>query len=355
MQSFSKSVLGKVRQSNQDYCIMKNEKIGILNNLFIVADGVGGNSKSAFASKHSCDFLVEQLSKTHAGQNIIEELSTAIKLANTDLYYHIMSNEEYNGMGTTLVCATITNERLVVVNIGDSRCYYIRRGIINQITHDHSVAEELVRAKEIEKNSDKYYEYKNQLTRAVGASRKIKADFFELELQENDYVLLCTDGLTNMISEEYIANIVSKHELSLSDKVNLLIDKANDNGGKDNITVALIKIEKQDLIKKSDDIVIDLNHAVKQEYADDRKVDSKLVSPDDILNMYTPKDFSNIEQKSIYIDENENMSNLRVDPDSFINKNDTKIYEGLIGRSRKRKKEDDIKDNFERKEDNNNE
>ena len=354
MQSFSKSVLGKVRQSNQDYCIVKNEKIGIYDNLFIVADGVGGNSKSAFASKHSCDFLVEQLSKTHSGQNKIEELSTAIKLANTDLYYRIMSNEDYNGMGTTLVCATTTNEKLVVANIGDSRCYYIRKGLINQITHDHSVAEELVRAKEIERNSDKYFEYKNQLTRAVGAGRKIKADFFELELQENDYILLCTDGLTNMVSEEYISNIVSKHELTLSDKVNLLIDKANDNGGKDNITIVLVQVEKQDLIQKSDDIVIDLNHDVNNGYQEHRRTDPNLVSPDEILNMYKPKDFNNIERNSIHVDENETMSNLRVDPDSFINKDDIRIYEGMIGRSRKRKQEDDI-DNIEGKEDNNDE
>ena len=354
MKSFSKSVLGKVRQSNQDYCIVKNEKIGIYDNLFIVADGVGGNSKSAFASKHSCDFLVEQLSKTHTGQNKIEELSTAIKLANTDLYYRIMSNEDYSGMGTTLVCATTTNERLVVVNIGDSRCYYIRKGLINQITHDHSVAEELVRAKEIEKNSDKYYEYKNQLTRAVGASRKIKPDFFELELQENDYIVLCTDGLTNMVSEEYISNIISKTELSLEDKVNLLIDKANDNGGKDNITIVLVQVERQDLIKKSDDIVIDLHHN-HNNYDTRIYSGSNLVSPDEILDMYKPKEFSSIERNSIQIDENENMSNLRVDPESFINKDDVKIYEGMIGRSRKRKPDDDNIENIERKEDNNNE
>ena len=358
MKSFSKSVLGKVRKTNQDYCIVKNEYIGIFNNLFIVADGVGGNSKSAFASKHSCDFLVEQLSKTHKGQNIIEELSTAIKLANTDLYYRIMSNEDYNGMGTTLVCATVSEERLVVANIGDSRCYYIRKGLITQITHDHSVAEELVRAKEIERNSEKYYEYKNQLTRAVGASRKIRPDFFELELQENDYILLCTDGLTNMVTEEYISSIVSKLELTLEDKVNLLIDKANENGGKDNITIVLVKIDKEDLFKKIDDIVIDLNQNDDNEIVSQNKPDSNLVSPDDILNMYKPKGFNSIYRNSIMIDENENMSNLKVDPESFINKRDTKLYEGMIGRSRKRKLDDiNIEDanNIERKEDDNNE
>ena len=301
---------------------------------------------------------MEQLSKTHKGQNIIEELSTAIKLANTDLYYRIMSNEDYNGMGTTLVCATFAEERLVVANIGDSRCYYIRKGLITQITHDHSVAEELVRANEIERNSEKYYEYKNQLTRAVGASRKIRPDFFELELQENDYILLCTDGLTNMVTEEYISSIVSKLELTLEDKVNLLIDKANENGGKDNITIVLVKIDKEDLFKKIDDIVIDLNQNDDNEIVSQNKSDSNLVSPDDILNMYKPKGFNSIYRNSIMIDENENMSNLKVDPESFINKGDTKLYEGMIGRSRKRKLDDiNLEDanNIERKEDDNNE
>ena len=362
MKCFSKSVLGRVRQSNQDYCIVKNEKIGIFDNLFIVADGVGGNSKSDFASKHSCDFLIEQLSKTQVGQNKIEELSTAIKLANTDLYYHIMSNEDYNGMGTTLVCATITKDKLIVVNIGDSRCYYIRNGMINQITHDHSVAEELARAKEIERDSDKYYEYKNQLTRAVGASRKINPDFFELELQEDDYLLLCTDGLTNMVTEEYILNIISKVELTLEDKVNLLINKANENGGKDNITVVLIKIDNIDIVSQSNqdtnEIVIDLNQDNIDIKVDDEeeKIDDNLVSPDDILKKYSPKGLEHIDRNSIQIDENENMSNLRVNPEDFIQKNDIKLYEGKIGRSRKRKPDtnDDI-ENIERKEDEDNE
>lgn len=355
MESFSKSVLGKVRQSNQDYCIEKNEKLGIFNNLFIVADGVGGNSKSAFASKHSCDFLVEQLSKTKSDQNKIEELSTAIKLANTDLYYRILSNEDYNGMGTTLVCATITNEKLIVVNVGDSRCYCIRKGLINQITHDHSVAEELVRAKEIERNSDKYFEFKNQLTRAVGATRKIKPDFFELELQENDYILLCTDGLTNMVSDMYISNIVSKKEFTLEDKVNLLIDKANENGGKDNITIVLIRIDKADLINDDDNININLQNNTINQSKDEKTKDKNLVSPDEIMNIYKPKDFNNIQKESIIIDENENMSNLKVDPQAFINKDDIRIYEGMVGRSRKRKPIDDDINNIERKEDEDNE
>ena len=353
MKSFSKSVLGKIRQSNQDYCIVKTENIGIFANLFLVADGVGGNSKSAFASKYSCDFLVEQLSKTHIGQNIIEELSTAIRLANTDLYYRIMSNEDYNGMGTTLVCATTTKDKLIVANVGDSRCYYIRKGIISQITHDHSVAEELVRANEIVRNSEKYYEYKNQLTRAVGASRKIKPDFFELELQENDYILLCTDGLTNMIDEDFISNIVSKTDFTLEDKVNLLIDKANENGGKDNITIVLVKIERQDLTKNSSVVTLDLGSKNIQNNNNNNFADG--IMADEILNKYKPKEIEDMDRHFIQIDDDENMSNLRVDPQSFIDKDNMKLYEGIVGRSRKRKIDEDIIDNDERKEDDNNE
>ena len=336
MQSFSKSVLGKVRRTNQDYCIEKNEKIGIFNNLFIVADGVGGNSKSAYASKHSCDFLVEQLSKTTDGQNKIEILSTVIKLANTDLYYRIMSNEEYNGMGTTLVVATISKEKLLVANIGDSRCYYIRNKIINQITHDHSVAEELVREKQIERNSEKFFEYKNQLTRAIGAQRNINPDFFEIELKSDDYIVMCSDGLTNMVKEDYIVNVVTKEELSLEDKVNLLIDKANENGGKDNITVIVIKIEDEDFKENNEEIDIDaIVKREQKEYMKEDNIVDNLVSPDEVLNKYKPKDFYETNKMPILLDEN--MSNLKVDPNKFINKDDIKIYEGLKGRSRKQK------------------
>lgn len=350
MQSFSKSVLGKVRRTNQDYCIEKNEKIGIFNNLFIVADGVGGNSKSAYASKHSCDFLVEQLSKTTDGQNKIEILSTAIKLANTDLYYRIMSNEEYNGMGTTLVVATISKEKLLVANIGDSRCYYIRNKIINQITHDHSVAEELVREKQIERNSEKFFEYKNQLTRAIGAQRNINPDFFEIELKSDDYIVMCSDGLTNMVKEDYIVNVVTKEELSLEDKVNLLIDKANENGGKDNITVIVIKIEDEDFKENNEEIDIDaIVKREQKEYMKEDNIVDNLVSPDEVLNKYKPKDFYETNKMPILLDEN--MSNLKVDPNKFINKDDIKIYEGLKGRSRKRKDIYIDNNNFERKED----
>ena len=143
MKFFAKTDLGKIRQVNQDYYIAENRKVGIFPNLFIVADGVGSNRDSAFASKHCSSFVLDQISLSKEGSNIKEELAKAYRLANADLVYRIMANPKYKGMGTTMVATTIVNDRAIIVNVGDSRCYHISNDI-RQVTKDHSIAEELV-------------------------------------------------------------------------------------------------------------------------------------------------------------------------------------------------------------------
>ena len=236
--------LGKTRQVNQDYYIAENRKVGIFPNLFIVADGVGSNRESAFASKHCADFVLDQISLSKSSTNYKEELEKAYRLANTDLVYRIMANPQYKGMGTTMVLTTILNDKAIVVNVGDSRCYHISN-TIRQVTRDHSIAEELVNENAIERDSEKYNELKSQLSRAFGAGKKIEPDFFEVNLLVGDYLLLCTDGLTNMVNDETILEIINK-DTTIETKVDELIDEANKNGGRDNIAVILIYVDSID-------------------------------------------------------------------------------------------------------------
>ena len=245
MDFFAKTDLGLVRSINQDYYIVKNTRVGIFPNLFIVADGVGGNKESGFASKYCSEFIVEQLERDNTGNDYIGELNKAIRLANTDLFYKILSKDSFKGMGTTMVILTVINGIAIVGNVGDSRCYHIRDNII-QITNDHSMAEELAREFKIERFSKEYYKYKSQLTRAFGGGRSIKPDFFEKELLDGDYLLLCSDGLTNMVSNEKIQSIVLNKNKNLEEKVNELINEANKNGGVDNIAVILVYVDNID-------------------------------------------------------------------------------------------------------------
>ena len=249
MKFFAKTDLGKIRQVNQDYYIAENRKVGIFPNLFIVADGVGSNRDSAFASKHCSNFVLDQISLSKPGADIKEELAKAFRLANADLVYRIMANPKYKGMGTTMVCTTVVNDRAIIVNVGDSRCYHIGNGI-RQITRDHSIAEELVNENAIERGSEKYKELKSQLSRAFGAGKKIEPDFFEVELRIGDYLLLCTDGLSNMVDDEKICEIIYR-DTTIESKVDELVDEAIKNGGRDNIAIILIYI---DIINKENSV-----------------------------------------------------------------------------------------------------
>ena len=249
MKFYAKTDLGKVRQINQDYYIAINNKIGIFPNLFIVADGVGSNSESGYASSYCANFLKDKISLVTTGNDYKDEILKAYKLVNSDLFYKILANPSYEGMGTTMVLTTIFNNHAIFANVGDSRGYHIRDSI-NQITFDHNMAEELARENEIKRFSEDYYKYRSQLTRAIGATKDIEVDFFEVDIMEGDYILLCSDGLTNMVSNERIYDIINKKK-SIEDKVRELIDVANANGGKDNIAVLLIYIDK---INKEDSI-----------------------------------------------------------------------------------------------------
>lgn len=223
---------------NQDYYFSSDTPIGNLPNLYIVCDGMGGHKAGEYASRYTVERMVAHVSRSRL-ENPVRILRDAIQKANEILVIESKEDEEKQGMGTTVVAATIIDHRLYVANVGDSRLYVIGEKI-EQITKDHSYVEEMVRLGKVERDEARTHEKKNVITRAVGAMEEIKIDIFEVDLKDKDLVLLCTDGLTNMVTDEKIFQIVlsSIHTERIAQ---LLVEEANKNGGKDNITAVVLK------------------------------------------------------------------------------------------------------------------
>ena len=238
LRSYALTDIGRKRQLNQDYIYLTGNPVGNLPNLFIVADGMGDHKAGDYAS----DLAVETVVK-EAGASLEKSpsriLGHAITIANRILRQRASENFALSGMGTTLVAATCIGRFLEVANVGDSRLYVIGDEIV-QITEDHSLVEEMVRMGGIGREEARNHPDKNIITRAIGARDDVEVDFFNLELQTGDMVLLCSDGLTNMVDDETICRIL-KNGKSLRDRVEELVRTANENGGRDNISVIVIE------------------------------------------------------------------------------------------------------------------
>ena len=230
--------IGRVRSVNQDSLFCSTEPVGPLSNLFIVADGMGGHKAGDFASRYLIEHLTEYIRNCHE-ETAVAALRTGIERMNQELYELAASSEELFGMGTTLVAATVEDSTLYAANVGDSRLYLIEREGIRQITRDHSYVEEMVSMGQMDRDSEEYKVQKNIITRAVGTSKKLEVDFFETSIHHGDYLLLCSDGLTNMVDNSAIYRLVLLPG-PLRMKVKALIALANQNGGKDNIAVVLV-------------------------------------------------------------------------------------------------------------------
>jgi len=240
MKAYSMTDIGQKRTVNQDYVFSSLEPVGNLPNLFIVADGMGGHQAGDFASRYAVEqlvLLVKESTDTHP----IAIMNKTISQVNTMIIEKSLHEPDLYGMGTTLVMAALVEQMLYVANIGDSRLYVINDTIL-QITKDHSLVEEMVAKGELTRDSEGYYSKKNIITRAIGGALEVTADFFELEVGKGDYIVMCTDGLTNMVSDNEIEQIMHSAE-SLQQKAEQLIALANANGGRDNIAVVLIQSE----------------------------------------------------------------------------------------------------------------
>ena len=230
--------VGKIRQINQDYIFTSENPVGKLPNLFIVADGMGGHNAGDFASRYTVETVVDAIKNSDETETIAI-IRGAIEETNRKLIEKANEDVRLSGMGTTIVLCTIDGDEACVANVGDSRLYLLGDKI-TQITKDHSLVEEMVRMGELEPESARVHPNKNIITRAIGAVDEVAVDFFTLQLQKNNRILLCSDGLTNMVEDNEIQMIVDRQE-DLVDGVQQLIACANNNGGKDNIAVILIE------------------------------------------------------------------------------------------------------------------
>ena len=217
MNSYAVTDIGMVRGMNQDDYYESSVPVGNLPNLFLVADGMGGHNAGEYASRQTVETVVA-VSRASAHTQPAAILKEAICRANE--------------------AASIADGRLFAANVGDSRLYVINEEI-RQVTRDHSFVEEMVRRGELDREASRTHPDKNIITRAVGAMSEIQIDFFEEELCPGDEVLLCSDGLTNMLEDDQIRSILKGHR-EIEGKAVSLIEAANRNGGKDNITVIVI-------------------------------------------------------------------------------------------------------------------
>ena len=236
MRSYCLTDIGTVRKMNQDFVYASDQPVGILPNLYIVADGMGGHAAGDYASRCAVETMVDYIENATSG-GPVTLLGSALAQANRKVMEKALSDRSMEGMGTTLVAAVVQNDCLYVANVGDSRLYLIDDRL-EQITRDHSLVEEMVRAGELRREDARLHPDKNVITRAVGVKNTVAVDFFDVALCKGDRFLICSDGLTNMVPEDVILRIV-KEKGSLEAAAKELVDEANRSGGSDNISVIL--------------------------------------------------------------------------------------------------------------------
>lgn len=242
LKTFSITDIGRKRKVNQDYVYTSEKAVGNLPNLFIVADGMGGHNAGDYASKLAVETMVSEIERSFE-QQPVKIFERAISTANEMIRRKAAEAPDMEGMGTTVVAATCLGKHLQVANVGDSRLYIVGKEI-RQITRDHSLVEEMVRVGTISHAEARIHPDKNIITRAVGVSEAVEADYFSVDLAEGDAVLMCTDGLTNMLEDEEIRMILSGAR-DIVEKAQALVEAANANGGRDNISVVLIEQEEK--------------------------------------------------------------------------------------------------------------
>lgn len=238
LRSYAITDIGLGRQLNQDFIFRSDMPVGNLPNVYIVADGMGGHKAGDFASRYAVETIVDEI-KSSEEKEPADILRKAIIKANAYTRQKSAEDDRLAGMGTTVVIATCIGQNIEVANVGDSRLYLVNDKI-EQITIDHSLVEEMVRNGSIDRDAARNHPKKNIITRAIGAQDIVEADFFKLEINVGDMVLLCSDGLTNMVEDENIQHIL-KGEGSLKEKAEELVRAANNNGGKDNISLIIIE------------------------------------------------------------------------------------------------------------------
>jgi serine/threonine protein phosphatase PrpC len=239
--------VGQVRTTNED-CFIVNLDLG----LFVVADGVGGENAGEVASNMAIQIVASHVNGTHhyEPEQHKEEFSretnqmlSGIRRANTAIYEMGQQNAQQRGMATTISSVRIHGNIMTLAHVGDSRIYRVRSGCLERLTIDHSLLEEQLKHGMSYEEANKSI-YKNALLRALGAEETIQIDAEEDILLDRDWLLLCTDGLSNMVPEEEIVRVIYNSENNPQAACKQLVELANRNGGKDNITVILVHCKK---------------------------------------------------------------------------------------------------------------
>lgn len=240
MRIVAKTDVGSVRPNNQD-----SYAAGELPNSVawaVVCDGMGGASGGNVASSTAVKIISERITASYKGgmsyNSIKNILTSAIAAANIEVFDESRADAALAGMGTTVVAAIIADNSVYVAHAGDSRAYIMSNGILKQITKDHSFVQEMVDTGRLTPDEAKEDPRKNIITRALGVQNELRVDFCEEFIDENDVVLICTDGLTNYVSTDEIISLTSDGKFN--DFAERLVDKANQNGGGDNITVVTL-------------------------------------------------------------------------------------------------------------------
>lgn len=233
--SWAASDVGRKRLNNEDSYFTDNE-LG----LFMVADGMGGHKAGDKASKIAVESACDSFRANISASLIKDALSQSFKVAAAEVYQFSNKHAEFKGMGTTLSAIAIKEDKAYISHIGDSRIYCFRESSLHQITKDHSLVNEQIEAGLLTKEQARTSSFKNVITRAIGHCEKVRADRIVLSVKPNDLFLLCTDGLTNMLSDGEITDILST--VNKEQVVKELIHQANEKGGDDNITAMLVEI-----------------------------------------------------------------------------------------------------------------
>ncbi|MBQ7916049.1 MAG: Stp1/IreP family PP2C-type Ser/Thr phosphatase [Firmicutes bacterium] len=236
--------IGACRLVNQDCVFSSEEPVGALPNLFIVADGMGGHAAGEKASQEAVKCAVEYAAQAVniPTEEIFYEM---VSKANKHVYHMAVANPQMAGMGTTMVAASVMGDAIYCANVGDSRMYALdQNDHFVRITMDHSLVEEMVRQGKITPEEARVHPRRNYITRAIGTSEEVETDLYKVPLGFAKMILLCSDGLNGQIEDERISEIIKVRSLTLSDRVDMLVNEANRNGGNDNISIILVDLER---------------------------------------------------------------------------------------------------------------
>lgn len=241
IKAYAKSDVGKVREMNQDYYYISNSLDEV--QLYILADGMGGYNGGEIASKIAVETAKNYIENNFKEiekdrDSIIQLLGSSMEYANMVVYEKSQQKPELHGMGTTLEICLIYNNKVYIGHIGDSRIYRIRKEFIRKLTQDHSYVQKLVKEGKITKEQAEIHPQKNMLTRALGCNAFVEPDVMVKGFLKDDILVMCSDGLTNMVKTEIIYQEASKN---IEQAPKELVKIANENGGKDNVTVVIIK------------------------------------------------------------------------------------------------------------------